>query len=250
MMAISAKRACGASLRPRVYMPCAGNALLPSPLWGGSPSEARRGGGRSCWPESRPPTTTPTPNPSPRKSGLPDLRNICAEPGQARVPWGGEPTELRAVLQQIPSASGAGARRAFWSAPSACCARATRSYPPPCGEGRRAKRGGVGVGVVGLSRVPQQRPPPPTPPHKGEGSRPSLGRGRAIRSASDRRERQPARRAAWSSRQKRLCWPARLRWGMCTIFWGSATAVPMRWATRPWFLRIESVSSASAGSTT
>src|SRR5688500_8837216 len=40
------------------------------------------------------------------------------------------------------------------------------SYPPPCGEGRRAKRGGVGV-----VRGSTERPPPPTPPHKGEGSR-------------------------------------------------------------------------------
>src|SRR5579872_4786526 len=40
------------------------------------------------------------------------------------------------------------------------------SYPPPCGEGRRAER--VGVGVL-LLRT--RSPPPPTPPHKGEGRR-------------------------------------------------------------------------------
>ena len=52
-----------------------------------------------------------------------------------------------------------------------------RLYPPPCGEGRLAKRDGVGVGeCCSLARWPQalmpevSRPPPLTPPHRGEGS--------------------------------------------------------------------------------
>ena len=39
------------------------------------------------------------------------------------------------------------------------------SHPPPCGEGRRAKRAGVGVARLLL------QPPPLAPPHKGEGKR-------------------------------------------------------------------------------
>ena len=57
--------------------------------------------------------------------------------------------------------------------------RATRSYPPPCGEGRPPKRseGGRGGGRCCWTHLAQQlRPPPPTPPHKGEGSRPSSRR--------------------------------------------------------------------------
>ena len=57
--------------------------------------------------------------------------------------------------------------------------RATRSYPPPCGEGRPPKRSGGGRGggrCCWTHLAQQQRPPPPTPPHKGEGSRPSLRR--------------------------------------------------------------------------
>src|SRR6187397_60404 len=46
------------------------------------------------------------------------------------------------------------------------------SYPPPCGEGRRAKRGGVGVERE-ASLLPNARPPPLTPPHKGEGNTPA-----------------------------------------------------------------------------
>src|SRR5262249_58212608 len=56
----------------------------------------------------------------------------------------------------------------------------TRSYPPPCGEGRPPKRseGGRGGGSGWSARfVLQLRPPPP--PHKGEGSRPSLPHERA-----------------------------------------------------------------------
>ena len=51
------------------------------------------------------------------------------------------------------------------------------TYPPPCGEGRPPKRSGGGRGggrSCCARRVQQHRPPPPTPPHKGEGSTPSV----------------------------------------------------------------------------
>src|SRR5262249_33189060 len=56
-------------------------------------------------------------------------------------------------------------------------------YPPPCGEGRPPKRseGGRGGGrSYGTQLAPQLRPPPPTPPHKGEGSPPTARRYRAL----------------------------------------------------------------------
>jgi superfamily II DNA or RNA helicase len=60
----------------------------------------------------------------------------------------------------------------------------------------------------------------------------------------------PTRRAPRSSRQNRLCCPASPRAGMRTIFCGSETAVPITCAARPCALRIASVRSAAAGSTT
>jgi hypothetical protein len=57
-------------------------------------------------------------------------------------------------------------------------------YPPPCGEGRPPKRseGGRGGGraVMHEHRF-TPRPPPPTPPHKGEGSTPSARYDRGIK---------------------------------------------------------------------
>jgi len=46
--------------------------------------------------EARPPTLTPTPNPSPTQVGPARLAQDKGEPGQARVPWGGERTESAA----------------------------------------------------------------------------------------------------------------------------------------------------------
>ena len=46
--------------------------------------------------EARPPTLTPTPNPSPTQVGPARLAQDKMEPGQARVPWGGERTESAA----------------------------------------------------------------------------------------------------------------------------------------------------------
>ena len=46
--------------------------------------------------EARPPTLTPTPNPSPTQVGPARLAQDKTEPRQARVPWGGERTESAA----------------------------------------------------------------------------------------------------------------------------------------------------------
>ena len=46
--------------------------------------------------EARPPTLTPTPNPSPTQVGPARLAQDKTEPGQARVPWGEERTESAA----------------------------------------------------------------------------------------------------------------------------------------------------------
>ena len=46
--------------------------------------------------EARPPTLTPTPNPSPPQVGPARLAQDKTEPGQARVPWGAERTESAA----------------------------------------------------------------------------------------------------------------------------------------------------------
>ena len=51
-------------------------------------------------------------------------------------------------------------------------AQQTQSLPSPLWGGS-ARSAGVGVGVGGRDSVLQLRPPPPTPPHKREGSRPS-----------------------------------------------------------------------------
>src|SRR5262249_30341033 len=59
--------------------------------------------------------------------------------------------------------------------------RRTRSYPPPCGEGRREAPGWGSCGD------PLTDPPPPTPPHKGEGS--ALSARRSY--ASSRNENAP-----------------------------------------------------------
>ena len=58
--------------QPATRHPC--NALLPSPLWGGSTARAKRrraGWGSSLLCEMCPTTTTPTPNPSPQGGGEP-----------------------------------------------------------------------------------------------------------------------------------------------------------------------------------
>jgi phosphomethylpyrimidine synthase len=59
-------------------------AISPSPLWGGSHAEGERGGGSPIS------SSTPTPNPSPTQVGPARLAQYNAEPGQARVQWGGE----------------------------------------------------------------------------------------------------------------------------------------------------------------
>src|SRR4051794_4117683 len=57
----------------------------------------------------RPPTATPTPNPSPPQVGLARLVHSSAKPGQARVSWGGEHTECAAtVWRDSGSAAGRG----------------------------------------------------------------------------------------------------------------------------------------------
>ena len=43
-------------------------------------------------------TTTPTPNPSPPQVGPARLAHYDAQPGQARVAWGGEQTEIAAPV--------------------------------------------------------------------------------------------------------------------------------------------------------
>jgi peptide/nickel transport system permease protein len=65
----------------------------PSPLAGEG-----RGGGSESSPELRQPTTTPTHDPSPTQVGPARLAQDEAEPGQARVPGGGEHTESAASL--------------------------------------------------------------------------------------------------------------------------------------------------------
>ncbi len=62
--------------------------LLPPPLWG----RAGEGGG-ACATQA-PHLATPNPNPSPPQVGPARLAHADAEPGQARVRWGGGRTEM------------------------------------------------------------------------------------------------------------------------------------------------------------
>src|SRR5262249_44471309 len=64
------------------------------------------------------------------------------------------------------------------------------------------------------------------------------------------RPNHPPCRLPASSRQKRLCWPARECAGMRTIFCASETAVPTTCAARPCALRMCSTRAAEASSTT
>ncbi|HEX4827450.1 MAG TPA: ABC transporter ATP-binding protein, partial [Xanthobacteraceae bacterium] len=68
----------------------AGSGQAPSRLGEGW------GGGSSLRHEARLPTLTPTPNPSPTQVGPARLAQDKTEPGQARVPWGGESNESAA----------------------------------------------------------------------------------------------------------------------------------------------------------
>ena len=78
---------------------------------------------------------------------------------------------------------------------------------------------------------------------------PALRSGFAVASPGTRTtEAYPARRAARPSFQNRLCRPMSPRAGIRIVFSASATAWPMRCATRPCRLRIASVASAPAGS--
>ena len=67
---------------------------------------------------------------------------------------------------------GNGGRRGGCGLTTSRCPRSTLGALPPPLWGRA----GEGGGCCRTDRVRQQLPPPPTPPHKGEGSRPSLPR--------------------------------------------------------------------------
>jgi hypothetical protein len=120
----------------------------------------------------------------------------------------------------------------------------------PCGETRK-----LGPHSV----TPSGHPHPDPSPRRfapGEGAHRACGAAvhrlweRCVKPHGATGARQPTRRAARSSRQKRLRRPTRFRSGIRTDFSASVTAYPIRCATRRCFVKMDNVWSASAGSTT
>jgi hypothetical protein len=128
-----------------------------------------------------PHTTTPTPNPSPQGGGeCTEFAEVGNAPSlqrrkKAASRVGKAKRAHASIVMPIKTRLGTARRRAFAHPTLARCQRRLLGLLPPPLWGRV----GEGGGAVMHRRCLTQRPPPLTPPHKGEGNALSLRRGNA-----------------------------------------------------------------------